>query len=332
VFPALLAAAAFAHPPQQFLLTLARDVGAHRVPPELVLVDRSGKLIRSIGTSGYVAVKGEWSPNGESIAWTDPQGVHVEDADGTNARLLLAHEPGCNTACTQPSFIWTPDGTGLDVGGVGRETDEFLYVPVDRAPPSTLEPAKPWWNTVPSFWTPGGNALVWESGGGKPGTKGCCFFTVYETTSATHTTRVLYRAPDQGGQAPLWSPDAMERIMFTETKNPKDDYDLTLVDERTGTQRLLPVTGSTTFTAWSPDGRTVATVLHGNRVVTVTLATGKVRRIGRGQQVFYGRDGTLYITRDTFSQVWTSRNGSPEAFLFRTPGGLEVYDLAASPG
>jgi hypothetical protein len=316
--------------PHQFLLTLAKDVGKHHLPPRLVLVDRSGKLIREIGTSGYVAVTGEWSPNRQSIAWSDPQGVHVEDADGTNARLLVAHQAGCNTACTQPSFIWTPDGTALDVGGVGQQTNEFLYVPVDGAPPSPLHPAKPWWITVPSFWTPSGRALVWASGGGKPGTKGCCFFTVFETTAATHVTRVLYRGPDQGGQAPLWSADATRRIMFTETKDPKEDYDLTLVDEKTGKARLLPVTRSTTFTAWSPDGKTIAAVLHGDRVVTITLATGKVRRIGAGEQLFYGRDGTLYVTRDTYSEVWTSRNGSPEQFLFRTPGGLEIYSLDAA--
>jgi hypothetical protein len=312
--------------PQRFLLTLARDIGGHQ-PPRLVLVDRSGTLIRQIGTAGYVAVDGKWSPDGQSIAWSDPVGVHIEDANGTNQRLLVAHVPGCNTACTQPAFIWTPDGTALDVGGVGQQTDEFLYVPIDGAPPSPLAPAKPWWITVPSFWTQGGNALVWARSGAKPGTKGCCFFTVYETTAATHATRALYRGPAQGGQAPLWSPDATQRIMFTETKNPRKDYDLTLVDGKSGKSRLLPVTGSTTFTVWSPDGRTVATVLSGNRVVTVTLATGKVHEIGRGQQLFYGRDGTLYITRDRYSEVWTSRNSSPETFLFRTPGRLEVYDL-----
>jgi hypothetical protein len=321
-------AAAHVAQPHQFLLTLAKDIHGH-IPPQLVLVDQSGKLVRKIGTAGYVLVKGEWSPNRQSIAWSDPQGVHVEDADGTNARLLLPHQPGCNHSCTQPSFIWTPDGTALDVGGAGQQTDEFLLVPVDGAPPSPLAPAKLWWISGPAFWTPGGGALVWASGGGKPGTKGCCFYTIYETTSATHTTRALFRGPDQGGQAPLWSPDATQRIMFTEP-NPKADYDLTLVDEKTGASRLLPVTGSTTFTAWSPDGRTVAAVLHGDRVVTITLGTGKVHDIGSGEQLFYGRDGTLYITRDTYSEVWTSRGNAPERFLFRTPGGLEIYSLDAS--
>jgi hypothetical protein len=93
-----------------------------------VLADRSETLVRQIGTTGYVAVNGWWSPDGSTIAWSDPAGVHVENADGTDQRLLVAHESGCNTACTQPSFIWTPDGTALDVGGVGLQTDEFLFV------------------------------------------------------------------------------------------------------------------------------------------------------------------------------------------------------------
>jgi hypothetical protein len=319
---------ASAAPPQRFLLTLSRSVGGHQ-PPRLVLVDRSGALVRQIGTAGYVAVDGRWSPDGSTIAWSDPAGVHVENADGTDQRLLVAHEGGCNTACTQPSFIWTPDGTALDVGGVGQQTDEFLYVPIDGAPPSPLHRAKPWWITVPSFWTPGGRALVWASGGGKPGTKGCCVLTVSETVAATHVTRVLYRGPDQGGQAPLWSPDATRRVMFTEVKNPREDYDLTLVDERTGKTRVLPITGSTTFTAWSPDGKTVATVLHGDRVVTIALATGKVRLIGRGLDVSWGRDGTLYVLRNTWTEVWTSKNGAPERFLFRAAGGLQVDALDA---
>lgn len=309
---ALFAAVAVAAPPQHFLLTLAKDIHG-RVPPHVVLVDRSGKVVRSIGTAGYDLVVGEWSPNRQTIAWSDPQGIHVENADGTNARLLLAHP-----ATGQPSFIWSPDGSGLDVGGVGPK---LLYVPIDGAPPSPLLPTQPGSSPVPSFWTPGRRALVWAVD------VGCCSFTVRETVASTHVTHVLYRGPAQGGQAPLWSPDATQRIMFTETKNPKDDYDLTLVDEKTGKKRLLPVTGSTTFTAWSPDGRTVAAVLHGDRVVEITLATGRVRAIGRGLQVFYGRDGTLYVTRDTYSEVWTSRNGSPERFLFRAPGGLEVYSI-----
>jgi hypothetical protein len=327
VLAAFVAAVALAAPPQQFLLTLAKDMHGH-VPPRLMLVDRSGKLLRTIGTAGYVLVKGEWSPDRQSIAWSDPAGVHVENADGTNQRLLVAHVPGCNTACTQPAFVWTPDGTGLDVGGVGKQTDEFLYVPIDGSPPSPLVQAKPWWIALPSFWTPGGRALVWPSSGGKPGANG--FFTVHETIAATHATHALYRGPAQGGQAPSWSLDARERVMFTETKDPKDDYDLTLVDEKTGAKRLLPVTGSTTFIAWSPDGRTIAAVLDGSRVVEIALATGKVRSIGSGEQLFYGRDGTLYVTRNGYREVWASRNGSLERFLFRTPGGLEVYDLEAS--
>lgn len=312
---ALLAAVAIAAPPQRFLLTLAKDIHGH-VPPRVVLVDRSGKVVRSIGTAGYDLVVGEWSPNGQSIAWSDPQGIHVEDADGTNVRLLVTHP-----SRGQPAFIWSPDGTALDVGGAGPK---LLYVPIDGSPPSPLVPGQPGANPVPSFWTPGGRALVWAAD------VGCCSFTVRETVASTHVTHVLYRGPAQGGQAPLWSPDATQRITFTETKNPKNDYDLTLVDEKTGKTRLLPVTGSTTFTAWSPDGRTVAAVLHGDRVVEITLATGKVRAIGKGLQVFYGRDGTLYVTRDTYSEVWTSRNGSPERLLFRAPGRLEIYSIDPS--
>lgn len=317
--------------PHQFLLTLAKDIQGH-VPPQLVLVDRSGKPLRKIGTSGYVAVRGEWSPNRQSIAWSDPAGVHVENADGTSARLLVAHVSGCTTFCTQPVFIWEPDGTALDVGGVGKQTNEFLRVPIDGAPPSPWMPAKPWSNPLPIRWTPGGRSLVWAGGVSHLGSRGCCFSAIYETTPATHRTTVLYRTPRTQGQGVLLSPDATKWIAFTEVKNPKDDYDLTVVDAKTGKKlkRLLPVSGSTTFAAWSPDGRTVATVLHGNRVVTISLATGTVRRIGNGQQLFYGRDGTLYVTRNGYRELWTSRNGSPERFLFRTPGGLEIYDLDAS--
>lgn len=317
-----------AAPPQRFLLTLARDIGGHQ-PPRLVLVDRNGTLVRRIGTAGYVLVKGEWSPDGHSIAWSDPAGVHVENADGTNERLLVAHVPGCNTSCAQPSFIWTPDGTALDVGGVGRQTDEFLHVPIDGAPPSPWTPAKPWETSVPILWTPGGRSLVWAGGISHVGSRGCCFSAIYETTPATHTTKILYRNAQTQGQGVVVSTDASRWIEFTETKNPKDDYDLTLVDAKTHKKRVLPVAHSTTFAVWSPDGKTIATVLGGNRVVTITLATGKIHRIGSGQQLFYGRDGTLYVTRDTYSEVWTSRGNEPERFLFRTPGRLEIYALDA---
>lgn len=317
-------------PPQHFLLTLARDMDGHRLPPRLVLVDRSGRLLRRIGTPGWVAVNGKWSPNRESIAWSDPAGVHVEDADGSGARLLVPHRPGCDTACTQPAFVWEPDGTALDVGGVGTQTNELLHVPIDGAPPSPWTAPRPWENPVPILWTPGGRSFVWAGGVDHVGSRGCCFSAIYETTPATHTTKILYRTTRTQGQGVVVSPDASRWIEFTEAKDPKDDYDLTLVDAKTGRKRVLPVTRSTTFTAWSPDGRTVATVLDGGRVVTISLATGTVRRIGRGLQLFYGRDGTLYITRGGYSELWASTDGSPERFLFRSPGGLEIYALDAA--
>ncbi len=324
---ALLAAAALVTPPQHFLLTLARDMGKHHLPPRLVLVDRSGRLVRTIGTSGYVLVKGEWSPDGQSIAWSDPQGVHVEDADGTNQRLLVAHVPGCNTSCTQPTFVWTPDGTALDVGGVGQQTNELLLVPIDGAPPSPLVPAKPWANPLPILWTPGGGSFVWAGGVSHVGSRGCCFSAVFATTAATHVTTAVYRTNQTQGQGIVLAPDASRWIEFADAQPLRDGYDLVLVDH--GTKRVL-FRGSTNSTVWSPDGRTIVTVAHGNRVVEITVATGKVREIGSGEQLFYGRDGTLYITRNAYSEVWTSRGGSHERFLFRAPGDLEIYSLDSS--
>lgn len=314
--------------PQQFLLTLAKDIHGH-IPPQLVLVNRSGTLVRKIGTSGYVLVKGEWSPNRQSIAWSDPAGVHVEDADGSNSRLLVAHVPGCNTSCTQPDFVWEPDGTALDVGGVGQQTNELLRVPIDGSPPSPWIPTRLWAHPEPVMWTPGGRALVWVGGVGHVGSRGCCFWAFYETTPATHTTTTLYRSQQTQGQGVDLSPDASKWIEFVEAENPKKDYGLTVVDAKTGKKRAVLPAGSTSFTVWSPDGKTIATVLADDRVVEITLATGKVRQIGSGQQLFYGGDGTLYITRNLYSEVWTSRNGSRERFLFRAPGGLEIYDLDA---
>lgn len=320
---------ASAAPPQRFLLTLARDVGGHQ-PPRLVLVDHSGALVRQIGTAGYVLVNGEWSPDGQSIAWSDPAGVHVENADGTNQRLLVAHVAGCNTACTQPSFIWTPDGTALDVGGVGQQTDEFLYVPLDHAPPSPLAPARPWTNIVPIEWTTGGRSLIWGSGGGKPGTASCCRSSIFETIAATHKTRTILTTPNgQGQQGSVISPDGSKRIVFVETRSPKNDYGVRVVDNTTGKSRLLVASYATSDARWSPDGRTIAVLLRGERVVTIPAAGGRPRTIGRGLGFFWGRDGTLYVLRDTWTEVWTSRNGAPEQFLFRTPGRLEVYSLDA---
>jgi len=321
--------AASAAPPQRFLLTLSRDTGGHQ-PPRLVLVDRSGALVRQIGTAGYVLVNGEWSPNGQSIAWSDPAGVHVENADGTNERLLVAHVAGCDTACAQPEFIWTPDGTALDVGGVGQQTDEFLYVPIDGAPPSPLAPAKLWTINVPVEWTTGGRSLIWSSGGGKPGTSSCCRASVFETVAATHTTRTIFTTPNgQGQQGTVVSPDGRRRIVFFEAPNPKDEYGLRIVDVATGKSRFLIAAKATSLARWSPDGRTIAVLLAGERVVTIPADGGSPHTIGRGLGLFWGRDGTLYVLRNTWTEVWTSRNGAPEQFLFRTPGRLEIYSLDA---
>ncbi|HEY1565106.1 MAG TPA: hypothetical protein VGF72_10525 [Gaiellaceae bacterium] len=322
---------ASAAPPQRFLLTLSRDIGGQQAP-RLVLVDRSGALVRRIGDAGYVAVAGKWSPDGSTIAWSDPAGVHVENADGTNARLLVPFVPGCNTSCTQPSFIWTPDGTALDVGGVGQQTNELLYVPLDGAPPSPLEPTRSWSNPVPAEWTTGGRSFVWSNLAGDTGTSSCCRYSIFETTAATHKTRTLFTTLNWHGiLAPVISPDGRERLMFDEATKPGEwkGYRLRVVDNTTGKSRLLGVTGAMSDVRWSPDGRTIAAVLSGARVVTVPSAGGRIRAIGRGLGVVWGRDGTLYVLRNTWTEVWTSWNGAPERFLFRAPGRLEVYGLDA---
>src|SRR4051794_3085886 len=113
--------------------------------------DGTGHVVRSLGT-GSVA---RWSPDGTRLAWVDPRGVHVEAADGDDARLVAATPAtrSCEQGCLGvPNVAWSPDSRSLAIGGAGQDTRHLQVV--DLVSGSTTDIAAPGSLEIVTGWTP----------------------------------------------------------------------------------------------------------------------------------------------------------------------------------
>ena len=90
--------------------------------------------------------------------------------------------------------------------------------------------------------------------------------------------------------------------------------------------------GDASSVVWSPDPRTLAVVEQKENwhVVTVDVASGKVRPAGRGLSVSYSREGELLVVRGRgFDELWSSENGRPQRRLFRMPDRQHLLSVDA---
>jgi Tol biopolymer transport system component len=291
------------------------------------VVGRGGDLQRVVVPAGSPApYRALWSPDDSMVAWAARDGLHVENADGSAPRLLVAGSTSCTGACTPLGFVWSPDSRSLTVGGAGPQTNELLLVPLDGSAPQLLAPTLPFTSYNPSFWTPDGGSLVFGSFSGDIGTSSCCHADIGVTTPATGKTRTLYTTRNWHGVAlPLPSPDLRYRAVITERSQYRQE--LRIVDTATGKSRLVKGVNPTNFAAWSPDSHTVAVVESSRHVVTVSASSGRVREIGRGLDVSWSRDGELLVVRGTYDQIWASSGGRPELLLFESPQGRYIESI-----
>jgi hypothetical protein len=287
----------------------------------LQLVDRHGRVLRVVSAARF-GTFGRWSPNGQTIAWRDPAGIHIANANGSNARLLVAGASACEQ-CQQFSFLWSPDGRSLVVGSEGPKGNELLRLPLDRGAPKVLAaPSTAGVFLSPAFWTTSGDLVYTEEGT----TLAFPFSLTVELTPATGKTRTLVKTPN--GHAPLppfISPNGREWAYVREA----DQYhqQLRIVDRATGQAHIVRGVNPTNFVGWSPDSRSLAVIESGWHVVTIAPDGTLQHQIGPGQDIFWGRDRELFVLRAKDRQVWVSENGRPETFLFRLPRNTQVLSL-----
>jgi hypothetical protein len=292
------------------------------------LVSRSGTVQRVVAPAGapypYEAL---WSPDDSLIAWAARDGIHVESADGSTARLLLVASTTCTGSCTILHFVWSPDSRSLAVGGAGPQTNEFLLVPVDGTATQTIEPTLPSVSYSPSFWTTDGGSLVFSSFSGRVGTASCCHADLAVTTPSTGKTRTVYTTRNwHDTTLPLLSADLRYRAVISEVSQYRQQ--LRLTDASTGKSHVVAGVNPTNFAEWSPNSPRLAVVETGWHVVSVDGATGRVAQIGRGLNVYWSRDGELLVVRGrAYDQVWSSTGGRAERMLFTSPQGQYVLTI-----
>jgi hypothetical protein len=291
------------------------------------VVGRGGNIERVVAPAGSpYPYRALWSPDDSMVAWAARDGIHVENADGSVARLLVPASNSCTGSCNALAFVWSPDSRALTVGGAGPQTDELQLVPVGAGAPRLLEPNLPYTSYNPSFWTPDGASLVFGSFSGNVGTASCCRADIRVTTPADGRTRTLYTTRNwHGVTLPMFSPNLRYRAVITEVSQYRQK--LRISDTRRGTSRVIKGVNPTNYAAWSPDSRNLAIVESGRHVVTVSASSGRVREIGRGLNVYWSRDGELLVVRGAYNQVWASSGGKPERLLFKSPQGQLVNTI-----
>ena len=261
----------------RFVIFVAPVAGAaSRAAHGLELVDRQGHVLRVISTARFGTI-GRWSPDRTKIAWKDPSGIHLENADGSKAHLLVPTQAACKT-CQALSFAWSPDGRSLVVGSAGSKGNELLRVPVDGGASKTLASSRiKGVFFTPAFWTPGGKALVYGQEGTTLAYPGA---VMRERTVATGGTRTIWSAPNsQGANAPIISPNLRYWAYIKEL----DQYhqQLRIVDKKTGRVHIVNGVNTTNFVAWSPGSRALAVIESGWHVVTVDTEGRVVQQVGR---------------------------------------------------
>lgn len=63
-------------------------------PNSVEILNGYGRVLRVVAR-GVSLTDARWSPNGRMIAWLDARGLNVENADGSERRLLAAHSTHC---------------------------------------------------------------------------------------------------------------------------------------------------------------------------------------------------------------------------------------------
>ncbi len=234
-----------------------------------------------------------------------PAGVHIADADGSNARLLVAGE--------RPA--WSPDGRRIafqrdgNIHVIGLDGTGEIMLGRGR------EPA----------WAPDGTRLAFA---GSEGIGVMRDDGSDATTLLRHDFRDdTYAEWDLGVGKPAWSP-AGERIAFEH----RGDGDLVPAQifvmnaDGSNPRRLTPTQGgqfAESDPAWSPDGSEIVFWSFGYGIAVVAAAGGTPRQIYQNfPAVAYGA-----------KPVW-SPDGSTILFTANqfTPQGPAIWAIAAQRG
>ena len=205
-----------------------------------------------------------WSPDGKQIAvarWTEPQGIYLMNADGSNDRLIYRMNG-------TKSPTWSPDGAKIAF--------TWLYKTVRRgggsfggAPLPTSGPSQDYWRvSIVDVNTGNKTDLPLDNDGfafaPDWGPDGRLIFKALRGLGVSDEAGPATRLTDnQLHASPAWSPDG-KRVAFMSHQH--DHWDIAVMNSDGSGQGFLTQTPSIYGTtpvnnvapAWSPDGSSIA--------------------------------------------------------------------------
>ena len=228
---------------------------------DVFAMDVDGSNVVTIaGDPAGAEFDGDWSPDGEWVAYRDStRGINENDeialarADGSEHRIIT------DDPANDWGPAWSPDGSEIVFNSDrdGGQLRGYLVAPDG----SNLRPLGiDTWVEYPSF-SPDGSRIVFMGHQGSD-------YEIYVADIATGEVEQLTDSPGQDGW-PVWSPDG-STIAFTSVRDdcrfgaPEDEcwqtdgddehHDIWLIDpDGSNLRRATPETGQ--FVAWSPDSR-----------------------------------------------------------------------------
>jgi Tol biopolymer transport system component len=294
----------------------------------------SGGVLRVIEPASHEPwSRPRWSPDGSMIAWAPSAGVVIERADGRSRRVLVATVKGCRTYCQFPmTFGWSPDGTHLVVGGVGKQTDLLVTAAVATGRTKVVAAVHKNVTYRVVGWSPDGSSIAYIR---EPGFRCCQQLVVAEADGSRARVLVSFR-DFHDSPAASWSPDGRS-IAFTDEGRDPHDPPFAVVDVATSAVHAITGLGLKNyleFPVWSPDSKRLAVAQYKAPAVTLDAATGTdVQSLkATGTQVIWNRQGDLLVVNGiAHGSVSQSPDGRMDALpIFRLPKNITDITLDAS--
>ncbi len=306
--------------------------GALLVTPEFGIGGRLLDLIQSAPAQPGVQTPA-WSPDGRKVVFSSRRSgnfeIYVANADGSGQRNLTRYP------ARDVLPAWSPDGRKIafvrhgDGNGNGNDA---VYVMNAYGRGQKMLARR-------------GNSPAWSPDGRKIAFTCCARGIFVMNADGSEPERLTRRRKSAGRYASLaWSPDGRKLAFLGERDCGDFCFDLYVMNadgsgERSLTQRLLggvrPVIGVVSDPGWSPDGRKIAFVSHGDVFVANANAEGSgLRRLTRnpasdsapawspdGRKIAFvsDRDGTYDV------YVMNADGSGQLALAARTVGGRGAY-------
>jgi hypothetical protein len=294
------------------------------------IVDATGAIERKVGTATHAqSWQAGWSPDRSQIAWIDDAGVHVERADGSDARLVVPRGAApCRDLCVAMSFAWSPDGARLLVGGAGTNTRRLVVADLSSSAVRSLVRPRAYVEYRVVGWSVRGIAYLRYAG--NPGTASCCRSELYVARADGRKPRRLFAAAEPIHDTPYarWSPDGRSIAFVTEARDPHDPR-VAVVDVATRVVRRLRAVRQvmTVEPAWSPDSARVAFARGGSVAVVSRRGRGvRVLKV-RGDMVAWSPSGELAIVCGQRAVCISAHGTAPPALRFRLPAGQAILSI-----